>query len=280
MQREQEENFNRKKELLRDRMAQYAAQDIMVAFSGGVDSSLLLKVACDAAGKTGKKVYGATVQTKLHPIGEIEAAREVAEEIGAVHCILTVDELIEAGIADNPVDRCYLCKKHLFQRMLQQAGELGICTVLEGTNEDDLHVYRPGIKALRELQIISPLAEVHMTKEEVRKLAAEYGLSAASKPAVPCLATRFPYGTSLTYEKMQQVEKGESYLKTLGFFNVRLRVHDAVVRIEVDEKEFSSVMQHKDEITAYLKALGYGYITLDLEGFRSGSMDIGIQMQY
>lgn len=280
MQREQEENFNRKKELLRDRMAQYAAQDIMVAFSGGVDSSLLLKMACDAAEKTGKKIYGATVQTKLHPIGEIEAARETAEEIGAIHCILTVDELIEAGIADNPVDRCYLCKKHLFQRMQQQAGELGICTILEGTNEDDLHVYRPGIKALRELQITSPLAEVHMTKEEVRKLAAEYGLSTASKPAVPCLATRFPYGTSLTYEKMRQVEKGENYLKTLGFCNVRLRVHDAVVRIEVDEKEFSRVMQHKDEITAYLKELGYGYITLDLEGFRSGSMDIGIQMQY
>ena len=216
------------------------------------------------------------MQTKLHPVGEIEAAKETAEEIGAIHLILAVDELIEAGIADNPPDRCYRCKKHLFQRMLRRAEELGIHTILEGTNADDLHVYRPGIKALRELQITSPLAETHMTKEEVRNLAAEYGLSTASKPAVPCLATRFPYGTSLTYEKMRQVEKGENYFKSLGFGNIRLRVHDTVVRIEVDAGEFDRLMQHKDEITAYLKELGYGYITLDLEGFRSGSMDIGI----
>lgn len=276
MQDGQEENFNRfdqKKEQLLGRMEQYAAQDIMVAFSGGVDSSLLLKLACDAAGKTGKKVYGITVKTRLHPAGEIEAAKEAAEETGAVHLILTVDELKEAGIADNPADRCYRCKKHLFQRMQQRAEELGIRTILEGTNEDDLHVYRPGIKALRELKIASPLAEVHMTKEEVRQLAAEYGLSAASKPAAPCLATRFPYGTLLTYEKLQQVEEGERYLKSLGLGNVRLRVHDTVARIEVDKEEFVRLMQHKEETAACLKGLGYQYITLDLEGFRSGSMD-------
>lgn len=273
----QEEDFIRRKGQLLERMAQYAAQDIMVAFSGGVDSSLLLKLACEAAGRTGKKVYGVTVQSKLHPAGEIEAAKETAEEIGAVHLILTVDELKEAGITDNPEDRCYRCKKHLFQRMLQRAEELGIHTILEGTNEDDLHVYRPGIRALRELQITSPLVELHMTKEEVRKLAAEYDLSAASRPAAPCLATRFPYGTALTYEKMRQVEKGESYLKSLGFGNIRLRVHDTVARIEVDEEEFGRLMQHKKEAAAYLKGLGYGYITLDLEGFRSGSMDTGLQ---
>lgn len=271
-----EDDFNCKKEQLLDRMAQYAAQDTMVAFSGGVDSSLLLKLACEAAGRTGKKVYGVTVQTKLHPVGEIEAAKETAEEIGALHLILTVDELKEAGITDNPVDRCYRCKKHLFQRMLRRAEELGIHTILEGTNEDDLHVYRPGIKALRELQITSPLAEVHMTKREVRELAAEYGLATASKPAAPCLATRFPYGTPLTYEKMQQVEKGENYLKSLGFVNIRLRVHDAVARIEVDEQEFGRLLQNKKEVAAYLKELGYRYITLDLEGFRSGSMDMGV----
>lgn len=151
---------------------------------------------------------------------------------------------------------------------------MGIPVILEGTNEDDLHVYRPGIKALKELRIASPLAETHMTKAEVRQMAAEYGLSVAAKPAAPCLATRFPYGTSLTYEKIQQVEKGEIYLKSLGLGNVRLRVHETVARIEADEGDFSKIMAQKDQIAAFLKEVGYTYIALDLEGFRSGSMDI------
>lgn len=271
-----ETSFFRKKEQLCDKMRQYAAQDVMVALSGGVDSSLLLKLACEAAKTTGKSVYGATMQTKLHPVEEIEAAKKISEEIGAAHIIIAVDEWKEAGIMNNPVDRCYLCKKHLFQKMSERAKALGIHTVLEGTNEDDLHVYRPGIKALRELQITSPLAEVHMTKEEVREFAAECGLSAASKPAVPCLATRFPYGTILTHEKMRQVEKGENYLKSFGFHNVRLRVHGDIARIEVDAEEFSNVVLHGQRIIHHLKELGYGYVTLDLEGFRSGSMDIGL----
>ena len=270
---EREQDFTQKKERLLALMAEYAAQDTMVAFSGGADSSLLLKLACDAAAETGKKVYGVTVQSKLHPVGEAGEARRTAQEMGAIHLILTVDELEEAGITDNPTDRCYLCKKYLFRKMLERAGELGIPVVLEGTNEDDLHVYRPGIKALKELGIVSPLAKVHMTKEEVRTPAAAYGLAAASKPAAPCLATRFPYGTPLTYGKMRRVEQGENYLKGLGLRNVRLRVHGTVARIEVDTEEFPVLMCRRAEVAAYLKGLGYGYVTLDLEGFRSGSMD-------
>ena len=273
MERSRERDITQKKERLLALMAEYALQDTMVAFSGGVDSSLLLKLACEAAAETGKKVYGVTVQTRLHPLGEADEARRAAREMGAIHLILTVDELEEAGIMDNPPDRCYLCKKYLFQKMLERAGELGIPFILEGTNEDDLHVYRPGIKALKELGIASPLANVQMTKEEVRTLAAAYGLQAASKPAAPCLATRFPYGTSLTYGKMRQVEQGENYLKGLGLRNVRLRVHDMVARIEVDAEEFPVLMSRRVEAAAYLKGLGYGYVTLDLEGFRSGSMD-------
>lgn len=265
-----------KKEQLLERMAQYTAQDVIVAFSGGVDSSLLLKLACEAAEKNGKKVYGVTMQTKLHPVGEIEATKRTAEEIGAIHDVIAVDELKEAGIMDNPVDRCYLCKKYIFQQMRRRAETLGISVILEGTNEDDLHVYRPGIKALRELGIVSPLAEAHISKEEVRTLAAEYKLSVAAKPAVPCLATRFPYGTALTYEKMRQVEAGENYLKSLGMGNVRLRVHDTIARIEVDEEEFTKVIRHRDELVDYFRRLGYLYVTLDLEGFRSGSMDVGL----
>lgn len=269
------EYLEKRKHLIR-KMAQYAGQDVMVAFSGGVDSSLLLKLAYEAAQRTGKDVYAVTMQTRLHPAGEIEEAKRVCEEIGAVHIVIAVDELEEAGIMNNPVERCYLCKKHLFLKMKERASDLGINVILEGTNEDDLHVYRPGIKALKELQIISPLAEAGLTKAEVRKMACEYGISVSSKPATPCLATRFPYGTELTYEKMARVEKGEDFLKEIGLHNVRVRVHDKLARIEIDESTFGEFLTHKKEITDYLKSLGFIYITLDLEGFRSGSMDVGI----
>ena len=272
-------DYSQKKEALLSRIRTYAAQDVIVAFSGGVDSSLLLKLCCEAARETKSQVYGMTVQTRLHPAGEIKEAVGICKEVGAKHTVLVIDELKEAGIMNNPRERCYLCKKHLFKRMLAEAEKLGITTILEGTNEDDLHVYRPGIRALRELKIISPLAEAGMTKAEVRMLAAEYGLSVSGKPSTPCLATRFPYGTELTYEKMAQVEKGEAYLKGFGLHNVRLRVHDTIVRIEVDGEESLIVMESKREITAYLKSLGYTYITLDLEGFRSGSMDVGIDAE-
>ena len=265
----------KRKHLIR-KMAQYVGQDVMVAFSGGVDSSLLLKLAHEAAQKTGKEVYAVTMQTRLHPVREIEEAKRVCEEIGAVHIVIAVDELEEAGIMNNPVERCYLCKKHLFLKMKERASDLGINVILEGTNEDDLHVYRPGIKALKELQIISPLAEAGLTKAEVRKMACEYGISVSSKPATPCLATRFPYGTELTYEKMARVEKGEAFLKEIGLHNVRVRVHDKLARIEIDESTFGEFLTHKKEIADYLKSLGFIYITLDLEGFRSGSMDVGI----
>ncbi len=269
-------DYTNKKIYLEQMMGQYAQKDIVVAFSGGVDSCLLLKLSCKAAEETGRKVYGITVQTKLHPTGELKDAENMCREIGAKHMVIHIDELKEAGILDNPVERCYLCKRYLFSKVLEQAAILQTDVVIEGTNEDDLHVYRPGIRALRELGIVSPLAQAGMTKAEVRKMAAEWKLRAAGKPSVPCLATRFPYGTALTYEKMRLVEKGEAYLKNFGFNNVRIRVHGEIARLEVDEGEFVKVMQYKNEIISYLKELGYIYITLDLEGFRSGSMDTGL----
>lgn len=265
-----------KKERLIRLIEGYTRQDTVVAFSGGVDSTLVLKMACGAAQKNGKKVYAATIHTRLHPLKEIEETKDICREIGAEHIILKVDELKEAGIMDNPVNRCYLCKKQIFLKIKEKASELGAGTILEGTNEDDLHVYRPGIKALRELGIVSPLAEAGLCKKEVRTLAAEYGLKTSSKPSAPCLATRFPYGTALDYEKLARVEKGEDYLKALGFQNVRLRIHDDTARIEVDENAFERLTEHRKEIIARLKELGYVYITLDLEGFRSGSMDVKI----
>lgn len=266
--------YCRKKNLLLSQMQEYAKEDVMVAFSGGVDSSLLLKTAVLAAAVTGKKVYAVTMQTRLHPMREIEEAKSICAETRAEHLVIPADELQEAGIMDNPKERCYLCKKHLFTKMKEKAAQMGISVILEGTNEDDLHVYRPGIKALRELQIISPLAETGFTKKEVRELAAEYGLKEAAKPSTPCLATRFPYGTKLSYEKMKSVEEGEAFLKKFGLHNVRIRVYDRLARIEVDEDAFAEFLVYRKEIISCLKELGFVYITLDLEGFRSGSMDL------
>lgn len=265
-----------KKKRLTQLIDSYTRQDTMVAFSGGVDSTLVLKMACDAAQKNGKQVYAVTIHTRLHPLREIEETKDICREIGAEHIILKADELKEAGIMDNPVNRCYLCKRQIFMKIKEKAAEFGADTVLEGTNEGDLHVYRPGIRALQELGIVSPLADAGLCKEEVRALAAEYGLKTSAKPSTPCLATRFPYGTTLDYEKLAKVEKGEDYLKKLGFNNVRLRVHDDTARIEVDEDAFGRLTEHRKEIIAHLKELGYVYITLDLEGFRSGSMDVKI----
>lgn len=267
-------SYAEKCETLFQKMKEYVKDGVAVAFSGGVDSSLLLKLACEAAADTGQTVYAVTAHSRLHPAEDLETAAKVAEETGAVHKIVFVDELGEAGILDNPKERCYLCKKYLFQKMIKTAEELGVRQLLEGTNEDDLHVYRPGIRAVKELGVLSPLAECGMTKREIRELAQTYQISVAKRPSGPCLATRFPYGTRLSYERIEQAEQGERFLKSLGFPTVRLRVHGRLARIEVKEAELSEALKKKKEIIQYLKELGYAYITIDLEGFRSGSMDV------
>lgn len=264
--------YEEKKTRVKKQIREYAEEGCIVAFSGGVDSSLLLKLACEAKGS----IFAVTMQTRLHPAHEIEHAKKVAEEIGAVHLVIPVDELEEAGIGKNPPDRCYRCKRQLFGKIRQKAETLGIPNILEGTNADELHVYRPGLKALQELGVLSPLADAGFTKAEVRRLAEEYGLSVSDRPAVPCLATRFPYGASLSYEELRRVEQGESYLKGLGLYNVRLRIHGSIARIEADTEEFPILLERRQDVISAVKALGYPYVTLDLEGFRSGSMDIGI----
>lgn len=276
MERELEEKFN----ALNKQIESYVPDGIMVAFSGGVDSALLLKLACMAAKRTGK-VYAVTVQTRLHPAGDTEAAKRMAEEFEVVHKVLQIDELAESGIETNPVNRCYLCKKSIFQKIKELAGELGTAAVLEGTNADDLHQYRPGIQALRELRIISPLAECGLTKRQIRELAAHLGISAANRPSAPCLATRLPYGTKLNYELLAKIDEGERYLRRLGFYNVRLRVHELneqagskwLARIEVDQEDIPQLLTYRSELTEMVKKLGFDRVTVDLEGFRSGSMD-------
>lgn len=265
------------KEKLRTYMSDLAKEDVAVAFSGGADSSLILKMAVEAAQQTGKNVYAYCIKTTLHPMGEAQQAQKVAEEIGAIYQQIEVDEFSEANIDHNPPDRCYRCKRYMFQRLKQEANKQNVTVIIDGTNEDDMHVYRPGIKALKELGIKSPLAECGCSKQTVRELLAEYHISVANKPSMPCLATRFPYGTKLEREELRRVDEAETYIRNLGCYNVRVRIHQDIARIEVDQKDEAIVLTHRDKIIARLTELGYDYITLDLEGFRSGSMDKKIQ---
>ncbi|EFD01019.1 putative TIGR00268 family protein [Hungatella hathewayi DSM 13479] len=164
----------------------------------------------------------------------------------------------------------------MFQSLKDFAGKRNIRLILDGTNEDDMHVYRPGIQALKELGIVSPLAELHVTKAEVKAIAAEYGISVASRPSTPCMATRIPYNTDIDYEVLEKIGAGEAYLRTMIGGNVRLRLHGDIVRIEVDLNAFEKVLEMREELIRKLKEMGFLYITLDLEGFRSGSMDVRI----
>lgn len=265
------------REMLQARMRSLAEEDICLAFSGGVDSSLLLKMAADAVALTGKTVYAVTFDSRLHPSCDLEIARRVAGELGGIHHVIEVDELEQEEIRQNPVNRCYLCKRHLFTTLKAFAEERGVRFVLDGTNEDDMHVYRPGIQALQELGIISPLAELHFTKKMVKELAAEYGISVAARPSTPCMATRLPYNTRIDYDVLARIAEGEEYLKGIVPGNVRLRLHGEIVRLEVDEGALGRVLEMRGQITEQLKRFGFVYVTLDLEGFRSGSMDVGIK---
>lgn len=263
-----------KRKHLKEYLAECCRKDVCVAFSGGVDSSLLLVMACEAAEKSGSRVFAITLDTVLHPKADLEIARKVLKCTSAIHEVLTMDELAVPEIRFNPVERCYLCKKELFSRMLEFAAGKGVHTLLEGSNEDDLHVYRPGLNAVRELGIKSPLAECGLTKTEVRALAAEYNLPVASRPSTPCLATRLPYGAEIDPALLKRIDRAETALRVMGFVNVRVRVHGDIVRLEVDQEQFPEVLRQKAEILSCLKQLDFCYVTLDLEGFRSGSMDI------
>lgn len=263
-----------KKEMLKEKIRELAEEDMCVAFSGGVDSGLLLKMACEACSYTGKKVYALTMDTVLHPRADIDTAGAVAKEMGAEHIVLRINELTDARIKNNSRERCYLCKKALYTKMREFACKRNISVLIDGTNEDDLHVYRPGLKAVRELGVYTPLADCGLTKKEVRKLAGEYGISVAERPSSPCLATRLPYGTEINLALLEKIDRGEEKLRNLGFGDVRIRVHGTILRLEINPEDFPRILEKREEILLNLEEIGCPYITLDMEGFRSGSMDI------
>ncbi|QHQ63708.1 ATP-dependent sacrificial sulfur transferase LarE [Anaerocolumna sedimenticola] len=249
---------------------------ICVAFSGGVDSSLLLKIACDTGKKMHHSVLAVTFETKLHPHGDLDEAKALAESFGAVHKVIEVDEFADPEIMYNPVDRCYRCKNLLFKTLIKAADEEGYHYLMDGSNYDDLNAYRPGMKALKELGIHSPLLELEITKNEIRSLSADLNIVTSNRPSAPCLATRLPYGAVLDFDLLERIDLGEKFIKGLGFYNVRLRAHNDIIRIEIDKEDFMKFMECQEVVIKHLKELGFLYITLDLEGFRSGSMDVNI----
>lgn len=243
-----------------------------VAFSGGVDSTLLLKVAHDVLGVNAVAV---TVSSSFIARREIHEAESFCAENGITHEVITVDESEIPHFTENPPNRCYLCKREIFTRILQAAHAHNILHVVEGSNVDDLCDYRPGLAALQELGIKSPLREVGLTKSEIRELSRDLGLPTWEKPSYACLASRFVYGENITREKLCMVERAEEVLMGLGFRQERVRLHGKTARIEILPEDFSRIVQDEIRTKVYdsLKGFGFSYVTLDLRGYRSGSMN-------
>lgn len=248
---------------------------VLVAFSGGVDSSLLLKVAVDTLGE---RAAAFTEASPLHQSWELAEARELAEQFGVRHIIIESNELANPEFAANPVNRCYLCKQEIYGGAIRVAGELGLAVIADGSNLDDLQDYRPGRKALEELQIKSPLLEAGLTKDEIRAASRQLGLPTWNRQPLACLASRFPYGTPITTQKLRQVEACETFLRNEGFTLFRVRYHDDTARIEVSSSDIARLAAAplRERVVAHFKAAGFTYVAVDLEGFRSGSMNEGL----
>jgi uncharacterized protein len=248
---------------------------VLIAYSGGVDSAFLASLAHKVLGPKALAVYG---RSPLSPPDDFDNAASLAVTLGLRLRILETNAMEDPAFVANTIDRCYLCKRGLLKKLLEIARDEHLAWVADGTNHDDLGDYRPGKKACEEMGIRSPLLEAGLTKADIRQLSRELGLPTWNKPASPCLVTRIPYGMPVTVEILRTIAAGERILRDLGFTQLRLRHHGEMARIEVDEKDIVRVldgeMRHK--IVAALKSLGYLYVTLDLAGYRTGSMNAAI----
>lgn len=245
---------------------------VAVAFSSGVDSTFLLKVAHDVLGE---KAIAITARSCSFPERELNEAIAFAKDNGIMHKIVDSEEMEIEGFSQNPVNRCYLCKRELFSKMKDLAEKNGFQEVVEGSNMDDLGDYRPGLTAIRELGIKSPLRHAELTKAEIRQLSKELGLPTWEKQSFACLSSRFPYGQTITPEKLKMVDEAEQLLLDLGFRQVRVRHHETLARIEISEEQFEKIMekQVRDQIYDRLKEIGFAYVSLDMAGYRTGSMN-------
>lgn len=257
-----------KEKALREGLARLGSA--VIAFSGGVDSTYLLAEAQEALGD---RVAAVTLRLSSMPEKELAEAVSFCRKRGIRHEILDIDQFSIPGFQDNPRDRCYRCKRFLFARLKQWAEDRGIPAVADGTNRDDESGYRPGLRALAELGILSPLRDAGLGKEDIRALSKKAGLPTWKKPAFACLATRFPYGERLTEEKLRRVEAAENFLFDRGLTQLRVRAHGDLARIEALPEEMERLLSLRRETDACFRRLGFSYVTMDLAGYRTGSMD-------
>ncbi len=247
-------------------------ESALVAFSGGVDSTFLLKVAHQVLKD---KVVAVTANSETYPISELEEAKKRAQEFGVKHIIIHTEELSQEEFINNSPRRCYFCKKELFSKLKEIAKEKSLNCVVDASNYDDIADFRPGREAAKELGIRSPLEEANLTKEDIRSLSHRMKLPTWNKPSLACLASRIPYQTRISKEKLKRIAEGEKFLRELGMRQVRLRDHGDIARIEIAKEEMILFFKKNllEQVIDRLKKLGYTYITLDLEGYRTGSMN-------
>jgi uncharacterized protein len=259
-----EEKYKHLKEMLG------GMQSVIVAYSGGIDSTLLLKIAHDVLSE--KSIAITSVSASM-PGNELDEARKIANIIGVEHLLIEGHELEDQRYLQNPQNRCYFCKQDVYTHMVEYSIQHGYQYILDGTNADDLIDNRPGRQAALENGLRSPLMEVGLTKADIRILARQLGLPNWNKPSAACLSSRIPYGTPIEISVLHQIEQAENLLHQTGFSQVRVRYHEQIARIEIEIDDFSLALEKHLEITSGLKVLGFSYITLDLNGYRSGSMN-------
>lgn len=264
-----EHKFAHLKTILKD------MKSILIAYSGGVDSTLLLKTASEVLGD---RVLAVTARSETYPFSEIENVKDIISSLGVKHRFIDTHELENPSFFDNPPERCYFCKKELFSKLIIIAEEEGYNFVLDGSNIDDLKDFRPGMKAAEEFGIRSPLRESGFTKGEIRNLSLQLGIPTWDKPATPCLSSRFPYGMRITRELLKMVEEAEAFIRGLGYNQVRVRHYGDIAKIEIEKNDIDRFMGDGIKAIERLRKIGYSYVCLDLRGYRSGSMNDALKL--